>query len=794
MADPSLEREALALFEALFDVAEEARPAWIEEKARGRPDLRERLCAMLGAERRLSLATGGAVDALEEEPAPERIGAYRIERRIGRGGMGSIYRGERDAGDFEHAVAIKIIKPGLLSQALVERFERERQTLATLSHPNIAQLYDGGRTADNSPYIVMELIDGEPLLDWADTHAPDRAARIAVFRQICAGVAFAHHNLIVHRDLTPSNVLVARTGTAKLIDFGIARPADVAGEARPVPPAGSLDSLSLTPGYAAPERHLSNEATTSADIYSLGKLLARLFSGHRDAELDAIVAKATAQLPADRYPTVEALAADVDAWEANRPVAAMRGGRGYVLLKFVARNRLPVLAGAGAALALLLAFGATLVANQRAERARAEAEARFAELRSLAGFMIFDLEGELARTVGNIEARRRLVDRAQAYLSALARSPGAPPDVKVEAARGLVTLARVQGMPGVPSFGDYEFGRRNLKAALALLEDPAVAVEQAGQEKAMALAGLAMIEAHHDTDGAKARATVAAAEKALESAPAQARGARWYRAQGALRETQLELALVEQDVEDVGRRAAQLEREVAARPAAIRNGDASRFDLALVDYFRGLKAFYAEKLPESVAHQKAAMARLEALDARRPNDPRILYLLAWAGYVGAGAANGIPTATAEADRFLKLARRTIDRLLPLEPQDQSLRSFAGTILGMEAQGHAAAGRLPEALALQQTVVGHYQGALGEARKPATLHRLALAHVTLANIAVQARERAIVCDNDQSAQHVIAELKQRGKLLGFIGAYEEGVAANLALCRAGAPVSRMRILD
>src|SRR5262245_28695805 len=139
MSEPGAEREVLQLFEQLLDVPEAERDAWIAERTQGRPELAERLAAMRRAESKVALQTGGAPDHLDEEPAPERVGAYRIVGRIGRGGMGSVYRGERAAGDFAHVVAIKVIKPGLLSEALVERFQRERQTLAQLSHPHIAR-------------------------------------------------------------------------------------------------------------------------------------------------------------------------------------------------------------------------------------------------------------------------------------------------------------------------------------------------------------------------------------------------------------------------------------------------------------------------------------------------------------------------------------------------------------------------------------------------------------------------------------------------------------------------------
>ena len=225
MSDPKLEREVLALFERLLDVPASEQAEWIASQSANRPELRDRLTAMQRASQRDRLRTGGVTDELtEDDVLPDRIGAYRIIERIGRGGMGSVYRGVRVTGDFTHEVAIKVIKPGLLSEALVERFRRERQTHANLTHPNIAQLLDGGETGNGQPYIVMELVDGLPLLAWAENSGLAGAQRFDVFLEICSAVAFAHRNLVIHRDLTPSNVLVTPEGRIKLIDFGISKP------------------------------------------------------------------------------------------------------------------------------------------------------------------------------------------------------------------------------------------------------------------------------------------------------------------------------------------------------------------------------------------------------------------------------------------------------------------------------------------------------------------------------------------------------------------------------------------
>lgn len=794
MADPALEREALSLFEGTFGIPETARVEWINARTEGRPALRQRLLAMHAAELRLTLQTGGAVDALEEEELPQRVGAYRIVGLIGRGGMGAVYRGERDAGDFEHSVAIKVVKPGLLSGALVERFARERQTLAALAHPNIAQLYDGGQTEGESPYIVMELVNGLPLLEWAESAAASKAQRLAVFAQVCAGVGFAHANLVVHRDLTPSNVLVTASGTAKLIDFGIARPADAQGSEGVSRPAGSLASLSLTPGFAAPERHVSSAVTTAADIYSLGKLLEKLLPEERDAEFAAIVGKATATQPEDRYASVDALAGDVAAWERGMPVAAMNGGRGYALRKFVARNLVPVIAAAAAIVLLLGAVVVTTLALNREQAARTEAEGRFGELRSLAGFMIFDLEGELARTVGNIEARRKLVDRAQTYLTALAGTPNAPPDVRAEAGRGLATLAWVQGVAGSPNFGEYDLARDNLLSAARLLDDPAIPAAVRGQELAHALTGLAMIETNRDTDIEAASTTIGRADAALHTVPAGARQERWYFMQGNLRRAQLDIALINQDMAELERLVELLEREIAARPGALKANRDARFDTAAVDYYRSARALTLDELAESVAFANASTARLQQLDAEVPNDPRVLFQLAWSAYIGNAAAQGSAALKSDEVRLLRLARTTIDRLIIIEPLDNSLRSFSANMLSAEAQSAAVAGRFAEAMAMQQEVIDLIESTLGPERAEGPLIRLANAQGTLGQIAIKAGDSVTSCTSQTAALRSVAELERRDALLGYVARIKEPLEANLAICRRGGSTAEMTTLE
>jgi len=778
--DLALERAAVALFEELYELPAGERAARIDAATADRPELRARVEALLAAHGGDSLRTGGAGALLEEEEEtpPERIGAYRIVSLIGRGGMGSVYRAERMTGDFAHVAAIKIIRPGPASDTLIERFRRERQLLAGLVHPNIAQLYDGGETESGAPYFVMELVDGQPLFEWIEAHAPGRAERARLFADICAGTGFAHRNLVVHRDLTPSNVLVTEDGMVKLIDFGIARPP--ADEAAPRDPA-SLAGLSLTPGFAAPERSSGSSVTTAVDVYSLGKLLERLLPPEGDRDLAAIVARATAPEPGDRYPTVQALAADVRAWHTGHPVAARRGQALYVARRFVARHRWSV---AAAGLAVILLTGAFV----RAETARRAEAARFEELRSLASYMLFDLNGELARTAGNTAARASLADRAQTYLSALADSPRADPALRFEAARGLVSLARAQGVPTQPNLGNTEQARANLTRAIALLEDEDLPAARL-PELVEAHSSMAMIEAHTDAKADKAASRLDRAEARLNAAQGN-RSEAWHRARSALHKARIELATLGQEPDELARLAGLLESEIAEWPAEMRQGPQADFDRAVALYNRGVHAYFNDELAAGIGHIRAAERRLEALDARRRNDPMVLYTLAWTAYLGYGLASGLPERAADAEHFLDLAARTSERLLALEANDNALRSFSATVRQIQSQALAEDGQARAAIAMQREVIRLFERAVATKRTPAMANRLATSHMTMGAIGMMLGDRALACDSFRTAERQVADLARREELLGHLEEQGKVAARNVTSCERGGGIGEL----
>jgi serine/threonine-protein kinase len=320
----------------------------------------------------------------------ERIGRYRIVSEIGHGGMGAVYLAERDD-DFHQRVAIKVVR-GVLGEHGLRRFRAERQILASLNHPCIAQLIDGGTTAEGLPYLVMEYVDGVALNTYCDAHALTTGQRLALFCRIADAVSHAHRSLVVHRDLKPSNILVTADGTPKLLDFGIAKLLDASDDATLLT-APSMQLL--TPEYASPEQVRNAPITTSTDIYSLGVVLYELVAHRRPyrlisklreeleyvvcqqdpprpgiaADLDTIVLHAMEKDPAPRYASVDHFVEDIRAVSRGRPIQARPSTWRYRSARFVRRHRVGV---ATAAIFTIVVIGFAIALGFTAARAARE--------------------------------------------------------------------------------------------------------------------------------------------------------------------------------------------------------------------------------------------------------------------------------------------------------------------------------------------------------------------------------------------------------------------------------------
>jgi eukaryotic-like serine/threonine-protein kinase len=763
MTSEQTERQALALFERILDVPHDKREQWIDAQTVENPLLQTRLRALLKADQDNLLLTGSVKLNDEDDGEPTQIGAYKIVARIGRGGMGSVYRGARTSGDFDHDVAIKIIKQGLLSEALIARFIRERQTLANLSHVNIAKLYDGGETAAGSPYIIMELVDGLPLLQWTQANNPSRAQRHKLFQDICAAVSFAHSNLIVHRDLTPSNVLVTRDGTAKLIDFGIAKPADEPDTI--VSDGTSIGSLSLTPGYAAPERTHSVEVTTAADIYSLGKLLEKLLPPDPDdKDLRAIIACATAPQKQDRYASVDALSGDVDAWRTGHPVLARAGGRRYAIAKFANRHRLAVGASMAALALLLGALGTTIVANQRAQASAAQAERRFEQTRSIAKTLLFAAFAEVSKIPGSTKARELLASTGLSYINTLASDPAAPLDVRLEAGRGYTQLARVMGGGQAGQLGKTEVSNQLLGKADVILR-AAFAIDPNNPDVRRDLADLLLEQSgnnlYNNNETELARAQSLEAQKLLEPI------ARAAAINASLYVTAIQAQADSYGWNDDYARGEPIfmrgEAFVASLPIALRDDP---LVMAARSANLRLMAEAHHKLKKEDASESAldrAIIINRALLILAPDDPRVIRKLAVALWYRA-----VVLRTNKKD---ELARASIEEavrnagvLRARDPNDAGALKLFGTVGEVQAQILADQGKFAQSFAVGDEVIGAYRRLVVLAgNTPGELRSMATVLATRGGNFYNGGAYPRACEAWREALSVFNGLEARGKL-------------------------------
>lgn len=465
MAAPDIERRALALFERLADAPDNAR---LRARLRARltknerPEVLKRLAALearvAGAAGMLPTLIPGSGEFGEATLPPARVGAFRLTERIGMGGMGEVWAGERDDGLYDQKVAIKLIQRHALARAAAA-FDDERRFLARLDHPNIARLIDGGVTEDGLPWLAMDYVQGEPI-DVACAERP-LAERVSLFIKAADAVQYAHGKLIAHADLKPGNILVGPDGRVRLLDFGIS---GLVGQDS-LSPTGSGP---LTRAFASPQRIAGAPPSVADDIFALGRTLAPLVAD--DRELMAIAAKAHAQQEGDRYQTVGALIEDLDRWRAHLPVAAMPAAWQYRAGKFVERHRRSVMA---AGVALTLIAGTSLVATRSyilAEQASARSTQRMQEVRQLSRYLLFDLHDDLAREPGTLKKRIEISTVAARYLNQLREAKDAPPDLRLEVAQGYRRLATIQGLGGGVNLGDVAAARKTIDLAKDMLD------------------------------------------------------------------------------------------------------------------------------------------------------------------------------------------------------------------------------------------------------------------------------------------------------------------------------------
>jgi eukaryotic-like serine/threonine-protein kinase len=395
-------------------------------------------------------------------PPPDKIGAYALRNLIGAGGMGAVYRAERADGVFEQTAAIKLMRHGHVSAAARQQFDSERRILARMHHRNIAQLFDGGVLADGTSYIIMEYLDGESLDTYCDATGLDERRRLALFQQVCLAIDYAHQNLVVHGDIKPSNILVTGEAQAKLLDFGIARVATA--------DAASAGPAALTLAYASPERLQGGVPTIASDIYALGKVLEQLVSHNAmSQDLAAIIGTSTHREPASRYASAASLSEDIDHYLHVRPVRARGDSWRYSLGMFVRRHRWAVAAASLAVIGLVTALAITSALYVRAEQARDRAEHRFEQTRSMAKYMLFDLDPQIARLAGSVSARQAAAEQSSRFLESLGTDVQDNPDLLLEIARGHFRLANIYGYDANSTLNDFTKASAHLSKAKSIL-------------------------------------------------------------------------------------------------------------------------------------------------------------------------------------------------------------------------------------------------------------------------------------------------------------------------------------
>ena len=511
---PERWRQIEEIFQTVIERPPDERKSLLTQYCGGDAELRQEVESLLDqdvADAFIRNPIKDAARSISDDLIGCRLGAYRLTRLVGRGGMGMVYEAVRDDGQFDQRVAVKVVKRGTDTDFARERFTRERHILAQLDHPNIARLLDGGTTADGRPYFVMEYVEGRAISDHCEANRLSIDERLKLFRQVCAAAQFAHQKLIAHRDLKPSNILVTEDGTVKLLDFGIAKL--LASD----PALGAVTRTetalrAMTPEYASPEQARGLPITAATDIYSLGVVLYELLTSRRpyqfkthsiveieraicdtdparpseavrlraDAparlarrlagDLDNIVMMAMRKEPERRYQSVEQFSEDIRRHLEGRPVIARADTFRYRAGKFIRRHRLAVAAFAVASLSLLGVVVATARAARIARAERERAERRFEQVRKLSNTFLFDFHDKIRNLPGSTEAREMVVRTALEYLDSLARDAAGDPEIEWELAVAYQKVGDVQGDPWTPNLGHTAAAATSYRKSLALAE------------------------------------------------------------------------------------------------------------------------------------------------------------------------------------------------------------------------------------------------------------------------------------------------------------------------------------
>jgi tetratricopeptide (TPR) repeat protein/tRNA A-37 threonylcarbamoyl transferase component Bud32 len=803
-------RRVKALLAEALELPAAERAAFVERAAGSDAELRGELLALLAAadHSRSPLDDGPAdlaLQALEARSAEawigRALGAYRLLAPLGAGGMGQVYRAERADGQYQRQVAVKLMLPGLDRAAALQRFQSERQILASLDHPNLARLLDAGMSDEGVPYFVMELIDGEPIDAYCTRQALPLAQRLRMFRQVCQVVHYAHQQGVVHRDLKPANILVTADGVVKLVDFGIAK--RLAG----VSPRTQTAQRAMTLGYASPEQVRGEAVTPASDVYSLGVVLYRLLTGagpytatqmasdyalgqaiceveaqppSRQAEralrrelagdLDALVLMALRKEPASRYASAEQLADDVFRHLERLPVQARRGAWSYRAGRFMLRHRAAMGALAVANVVLVAAAGIAAYQAYEATRQKQRADRHVAGVRKLANTFIFDVHDAIQELPGSTSARKMLADTARQYLQQLGSEPQMDDGLRRELAVGYRKLGDVQGRPYAPNLGDASGALASYTQAVELLRplldtpagpadrDTASELTLAQQRRAALLASAG----HFDEALAAFTAAAQLADRLVQQSPDDiGTGKRHASIRASI--AQLQLA------------SGQFDQYLASSAAAVKLYERLRTrwpqDRDLVRNLASLHGMHADYLIQrdmqpdtartALQSYRHALAVLEPVHAADPDNALAARDLA-IHHNGSGEAllrlKQPADAVAESRRAIALMAGLVQR----DPANVAYRSELATTHTSLSHSLLEQGDTAGAVAAAESAVALFEALPADAlRDLTTRYRQAMGHYHLGRALARRGDSAAACKRLRTSLPMLEELEKLG---------------------------------
>ncbi len=685
----------------------------------------------------------------------QMIGPYRIVAETGRGGMGAVYVAVRADDEYHRRVAIKLIKRGMDTDAIVQRFWRERQILANLDHPNIARLLDGGTLNDGRPYFVMEYIEGNRLDAYCEDQHLDVHGRCRLFLDVCSATAYAHRNLVVHRDLKPSNILVTAEGTVKLLDFGLAK---LLFEDNPATALTHAGHNPMTPAYASPEQIKGAPVNTSSDVYSLGVVLYQVLTGRLPyrvkstagtdlstailaadierpstgvlrqsdsgeaprkisnqlrGDIDNIVLKALEREPDRRYRSVEAFGDDLRLYLEGRPIKARASSRIYRLSKFVKRNRSGVVVATLALLSLVSGLVATSYEAHMANK-------RFAQVRKLANTFLFQFHDAIRDLPGATPARQLVAQTARDYLDSLAADARGDEQLQRELANSYLKLSDVQGNIFNGNLGNSHAALSSARKALEISDelskkhpgDMSLTRELSEAQFRMAeLVGIFDPSAYDDWL-VKAAGN---AERVARANPGDVK-------------LQLQLAHGYEELGDASEDShaglSNYRKALAIRERLLGKAPGWREDLGLaIAHVRlGFLLYSLGDLDGAIVNAKAALARLEPLAEREPNNRTIRHELLKTYWFRANIA-GNPWMVSFGDwagalQFSEKALSLAEARLKSDPEDrQAVEDLIGAHMrtgdiALMQDPHRSLGHYATALKLVESVPNYRQWYVG----------------------------------------------------------------------------------